>query len=74
MNFNMRDPPSHHSCDWPLFGATHVIHHKHYVNGGTFAKASERVDAICARNNGPDGPAFSREKGVAHKTPHCAWM
>lgn len=71
-NFNMRDIPSRSSCDWPLFGRTHVIHHKHYVNGGTLQLASTRVDALCATLNGPRGPAISNEKG--HKTPKCAWM
>jgi len=71
-NFNMRDPPQKASCDWPLFGRTHVIHHKHYVNGGTFQNAAARVDDLCARLNGPAGPALSREPG--HKTPHCSWM
>ena len=73
MNFNMRDPPSHHSCDWPLFGATHVIHHKHYVNGGTFAAAARRVDAVCDFLNAPaTTPAFVVDKGA--KTPRCGWM
>ena len=69
----MRDPPSRHTCDWPFFGRTLVIHHKHYVNGGTFAAAARRVDDVCSWLNTPEtSSAFLADKGA--KTPHCSWM
>ena len=49
-----------------------MVHHKHYVNGGTLAGARDRVDALCAHLNGVGGPAFSREAGK--RLPKCQWM
>ena len=36
------------------------------------ARAAARVEDLCARLNGPAGPALSREPG--RQTPHCSWM
>jgi hypothetical protein len=47
-----------------------VLHHTHFVNDGTLAEAAARVDGMCAKLNGKDGPSF-----VAGKHPRkCPWM
>lgn len=67
---NERTEPKTTDCRRPRFARVRVLHHKHFVNDGTLAEAAARVDGMCAKLNGEDGPSF-----VAGKHPRkCPWM